>query len=281
MAAIIRSTTRSNDDSETATLMGVPKELRDAIWEFALSKDESVLPYLERRTIARPDRKPYQMGIVRQLRRQPPSPPLFHVDKRTRKEAYPIYWRSNIFAFALGSDWNDKTVNMDQVRKWQTYATPTGFFYTYGQEGMDKRPMLEVLWTVRLEFMMHQPNIKLNHMRPWDFRRYTLNAETTPEGLLRPASIDVRLAAGGSWLNKAELVFSGVLAEACTCWVRAEADNLSTMRAESRIAYFAGQVEQHLKEFWAYPNPTATITRVCQGCGKLEVTPRNPTGVSS
>ncbi|KAK5721348.1 hypothetical protein LTR17_014637 [Elasticomyces elasticus] len=269
------SDTGSNDGSETATLMGLPKELRDAIWEFALTEDEPVLPYLERRTIPRPDRKAYQTSIVRQMRRQPPSPPLFHVDKRTRREAYPIYWRSNVFAFTLGSA-SGETANKEQVDKWQRYVVPTGYRKTYTD--FNTRPYMEALWNVRLEFMMHEPDITLQHLREDRLRSYLMSAMNTPEGLLRPATIDVRLVGPGPGHRKLEVVFGGVAAEACTCWVRTEAEFTGAGGSynESTIAYFATQIERHLKEVWTC-DPSGTITQVCQTCGKLEVTPRNST----
>ncbi|KAK5722773.1 hypothetical protein LTR15_006006 [Elasticomyces elasticus] len=273
------SDTGSNDGSETATLMGLPKELRDAIWEFALTEDEPVLPYLERRTIPRPDRKAYQTSIVRQMRRQPPSPALFHVDKRTRREAYPIYWRSNVFAFTLSDAWKE-TANKDQVDRWQGYVIPTGFQLSFipGQPGFDTRPQMEVLWTVRLEFMMHEPDLSLEYTRPDRMRRWYMNAEHTPEGVSRPASIDVRLVGPDQRRKHFQLVFGGVLANSCTCLIRAEAEKRVARGGyhETTIAYFASQVEKQWREVWIFSSShnEGSIAWVCKACGKLEVSRR-------
>ena len=51
--------------------MGLPAELREMIWLFAVQEKEPLVAYLERRTIARPkeQRKPHLPVLIHQTRR--------------------------------------------------------------------------------------------------------------------------------------------------------------------------------------------------------------------
>ncbi|KAK5678041.1 hypothetical protein LTS10_009210 [Elasticomyces elasticus] len=250
-----------------SALMGLPVELRESIWEAVLAEDEPQIAYLERRVVARPNRKVYQPAMMRQTRRQ------------IRSEAFPVYWKFNTFAFSISADLPN------QVGQWQSHVVETGFRVMQSLRPPGRRaPLLETCWNVRLEFKMFQPDINAQNLS-WQALRGLFQRSASE----RVATIDVRLV-DALRMGKLELGFGGVLAEACTCWLRAYAEEWNDVEEEDdgdgdlqyrhrqTIAKLAMQVEDQLRTVWGYSRNQRSYsqTRVCEDCGKP--TPKRSSG---
>ncbi|KAK4901381.1 hypothetical protein LTR27_001939 [Elasticomyces elasticus] len=261
-----------------SALMGLPVELRESIWEAVLAEHEPQIAYLERRVVARPNRKAYQPAMMRQTRRIPGSPPLLHVNRQIRNEAFPVYWKSNTFAFSISADLPN------QVGQWQSHVVETGFRVMQSLRPPGRRALLlETCWNVWLEFKMFQPDINAQNLS-WQ----ALHGLFQRSASERVATIDVRLV-DALRMGKLELGFGGVLAEACTCWLRAYAkewnddeeddgDGDFHYRHRQTIAKLTMQVEDQLRTVWGYSRNQRSYsqTRVCEDCGKP--TPKRSSG---
>ncbi|KAK5721340.1 hypothetical protein LTR17_014629 [Elasticomyces elasticus] len=244
------------------SLMTLPVELRELVWEAALAEDEPLIAYLERRVVARPTRTAHQPTMMRQVRRIPGSPPLLHVSKQTRIEAFPIYWKSNTFAFSICADLPD------QVGLWQSFVAQRGTHHTYMSTFPPRPSIIETSWNVRLEFSMFRPDITAPEINADNF---DWSYSPLPEDPERVATIDVRLVDAAKE-GRVEFIFGGVLAEACTCWPRAYAAkwSLADPNHSRTIARFAQHVEKELQDVWSYSDSMRgySQTRQCKECGK-------------
>ncbi|KAK3647738.1 hypothetical protein LTR56_007967 [Elasticomyces elasticus] len=247
--------------------MGLPAELRELVWLEALADDEPHIAYLERRVVARPNRAPNRPGMrsisgMLNDNSVPSSPPLLHVSKPIRREAFPIYWKSNTFAFSLCHD------IPNQVGLWQSHVARTGCAHTEWPRSLPlfRTSILNDFWNVRLEFSMFRPEESESQYPPTT-RHHSAQDHN------HVATIEIRLA-DAHRRGKLDLIFGGVLAEACTCWPRAYAEGWSLAGEfhHKTIARFAKKVERQLHDVWGYSGNAKTMSQTerCEDCGRLK-----------
>ncbi|KAK4950701.1 hypothetical protein LTR10_010694 [Elasticomyces elasticus] len=227
---------------ESASLLGLPVELREMIWTYALVEDEPLISFIGER-VERSQDPEDRAKLVRQTILFPETPALACVSKEIRWETMPIWYGENVFAFGLDHDGQD----VGEARR-----EPVLLFFD-GQR--DRNQTIHNLSKVDLEFQMYS------------------SAAEGPSS----AGINIRSAVG---VDKLSLSFTGVLARECTCSLTALIDGLSDdsdgMREmdgdmsegweQGTITAFAKHVEWNLVN-WQWDDPEDSYED-CSTCKK-------------
>ncbi|KAK5696113.1 hypothetical protein LTR97_008533 [Elasticomyces elasticus] len=179
---------------ESAWLLGLPVELREMIWRYALVENEPLVPYMEKCVVRSRDGE-HRAKLVRQTTLYPKTPALARVSKMIRWETMPTWYGGNIFAFRVDHDDQDD----GEVERWLKARREPVLFFDLKR---DRNHTIHNLSKVDLEFQM-----------------YSDAAEGASS-----AGINIRSAVGASKLS---LSFTGVLARECTCSLTTVMNDLS------------------------------------------------------
>ncbi|KAK5735741.1 hypothetical protein LTR17_007913 [Elasticomyces elasticus] len=208
---------------ESASLMGLPAELREMIWRFALVEDEPLVSYIGER-VERPRYSEHRARLVRQIILFPKTPVLACVSRDILWETMPIWYCDNVFAFCL----DHETRGRGEVGRWMQARQESVLFFDLQQ---DRNHTIHNLSKVDLEFQMYS------------------SAAEGPSS----AGIYIRSAVG---VDKLSVSFSGVLARECTCSLTALMDRLSDDPNGMR------EMDGNMSEGWEQGTITAFVKRV-------------------
>ncbi|KAK5682210.1 hypothetical protein LTS10_005336 [Elasticomyces elasticus] len=179
---------------ESASLLGLPVELREMIWRYALVEGEPLVSYMGERVV-RSRYGEHRAKLVRQTTLYPETPALARVSKMIRWETMPTWYGENIFAFGVDHEGQDD----GEVERWLKARREPVLFFDLQR---DRNHTIHNLSKVDLEFQMYS------------------EAAEGPSS----AGINIRSAVGASKLS---LSFTGVLARECTCSLTTVMDDLS------------------------------------------------------
>ncbi|KAK5719442.1 hypothetical protein LTR15_007966 [Elasticomyces elasticus] len=214
---------------QSASLMGLPVELREIIWKYALVEEEPLISYMGER-VQRPRYGENRAKLVRQTIVYPEMPALACVSRDIRWETMPI-WYDNVFAFGLDHEARGR----GEVGRWLKARREPVLFFDLRQ---DRNHTIHRLTKVDLEFQMYS------------------HAAEGPAS----AGISIRRAVD---VSKLSLSFTGVLARECTCSLTALMDELSKDPSDLReydhemcecweqeaISAFAKRVERNIEDW--------------------------------
>ncbi|KAK3629546.1 hypothetical protein LTR56_017975 [Elasticomyces elasticus] len=179
---------------ESASLLGLPVELREMIWRYALVENEPLVSYIGK-CVVRSRYGEHRAKLVRRTTLYPKTPALARVSKMIRWETMPTWYGGNIFAFRVDHDDQDD----GEVERWLKARREPVLFFDLKR---DRNHTIHNLSKVDLEFQMYS------------------DAAEGPSS----AGINIRSAVGASKLS---LSFTGVLARECTCSLTTVMDDLS------------------------------------------------------
>ncbi|KAK5701139.1 hypothetical protein LTR17_022861 [Elasticomyces elasticus] len=98
---------------ESASLLGLPVELREMIWRYAIVEDEPLISYIGKRVV-RSRYGEHRAKLVRQTTLYPEPPALARVSKMIRWETMPSWYGENVFAFGADHEGQDD----GEVERW-------------------------------------------------------------------------------------------------------------------------------------------------------------------
>ncbi|KAK3619742.1 hypothetical protein LTR56_023827 [Elasticomyces elasticus] len=237
------------DHRDAPCLMGLPPELREMIWSFALIEPEPIMAYVKRQTVPSSQKTSYQWyqdrGITaaREMKAVPELPPLAFVAKSVGREVIPIFF-SNTFLFSTNHR------NIGEVGDWVFDMYDKLAVYTGDDEG-SWNP-LDSNITIRLEFGVPRSRVATIE--------YTMRCPTGHERFR--AKLD------------------GHLAEECRCWL---ADAAKALDEESLVlrgngesydnrwamGELTGIVERRIRDVW-FRRKRSSLSATCSTCGKTQ-----------
>ncbi|KAK5702805.1 hypothetical protein LTR97_003751 [Elasticomyces elasticus] len=237
------------DHRDTPCLMGLPPELREMIWTFAVLEPYPIIAYVKWQTVPSSQRIEWQWykerGITtaRQMKTVPELPPLAFVAKSVAREVIPIFL-SNTFLFSIDQH------NAGEVGDW-VYNVYDKLAVCTGDEEESCTNMNSNI-TIRIEFGVPRSRI------------------ATIEYTMRSADGHERF----------RLKIDGHLTEECRCWL---ADARKTIDEESVVlrddveyhdgrwgmGELTGIIERRIRHVWSIRERNCA-SATCSTCGKTQ-----------
>ncbi|KAK5732126.1 hypothetical protein LTR17_010834 [Elasticomyces elasticus] len=230
------------DHKDAPCLMGLPPEIRELIWSYALIEPEPILAYVVRQTVLSSKThtsefyKKRGISTVRQRKTVPGPPPLALVGRSISREIFPIFFR-NTFMFSVDYQ------NVGEVAAWVTWMYDYLAVVTRLQ---DSWLCLDRNITIRIEFTSH---------------------------LFRVATIEYKISRVDG-VERFRVELGGYLKESCSCWLcdvldETQEEFVPEEDREEAISCLTQAFEKRLCDVWL-KYYSLHVTAKCADCGKTQ-----------